>query len=41
MALFVHQGHKVHLLRPSFLIEAQLRFENRQGQKALFARGAH
>jgi hypothetical protein len=33
----------VHLFRPSlgFLVEAQVRLENRRRQKALFARGAH
>jgi hypothetical protein len=33
----------VHLFRPSlsFLVEAQPRLENRQGQKVLFGRGGH
>jgi hypothetical protein len=39
----MYQGQKVHIFRPSleFLAEAQPRFENRRGQKALFGRGAH
>jgi hypothetical protein len=41
--LFVYQGQKVHLFRPSpsLLAEAQPRLENRREQRALFGSGPH
>jgi hypothetical protein len=41
--LFVYQGQKVHLFRPSpsLLAEAQPRLENSREQRALFGSGAH
>jgi hypothetical protein len=40
--VFVHQGQKVHLSRPSLssLTEAQQRLENTQGEKARLGRSA-